>query len=90
MHQQHSLNHISSAAAESRDGANINHSQEAPISRSQPGVEKRWAAEPDVVGTGEFTERSCLSLFASCVYVSELLSAGFYWRGPCYVEHEYT
>lgn len=31
-------------------------------------------AEPDVVGTGEFTERSCLSVFASCFYGSELLS----------------
>lgn len=82
-----SLNHILSIAAESGDRANSNHTQEVSVSHSQPGVEKQGAAQPDVVDTGEFTERSCLSLLTSCFEVSELVSACFYWQRPCYVQH---
>lgn len=78
-----SLNHILSIAAESGDRANRSPSQETSVSHSQPGVEKHGAAQPDVVDTGEFTERSCLSLLTSRFYVSQLVSVCFCWRGPC-------
>lgn len=39
LHQQHSSNHVVSAAAGSADRTNINHAQEKSIGHSQPGVE---------------------------------------------------
>lgn len=82
MHQQHSLNHVWRCTAESRDRANINHSQEASISHSQPGAKKRCTAEPDVV-TQVSLQRDLVFLFLPPVFMSlDYCQCAFTGWGP--------